>query len=199
MIYYSPTPSGLHSMLGQIMWFKRQAIRQKFDYRIVIDELIASKRNIGFQFIFKNLIHFTDKCVLKADMPPNVRTISLQEFHDLFIPEKTKEPEHFRNYMELFTDVKIEAKSWAQNYWHDQHIQLQMAKDGALDLMFPFYFCELKDLLKANESLLSKSDDSKPLVVLHMRLGDCLVIHREDLSQEFHHLFLGSLQRQRRV
>lgn len=133
MIYLSPTPSGLHSMLGQIMWFKRQAIRQQFYYRIVVDEFIASKRNIGLQVIFEELVHFTDKCVLKSELPSNVRTLSLQEFHDLFILQKTKEPDYFRSYIELFADVKIEAKSWAQNYWHDHHIQLQMAKNGALD------------------------------------------------------------------
>lgn len=111
MIYFAPTPSGLHSMLGQIMWFKRQAIRQQFDYRIVIDEFIASKRNIGFQVIFEKLIQFTDNCVLKAELPSNVRSLSLQEFHDLFAPQKTKESEYLTNHVELFADVKIEAGS----------------------------------------------------------------------------------------
>lgn len=122
MIYFSPTPSGLHSMLGQIMWFKRQAIKQQFDYRIVIDEFFASKRNIGFQVIFEKLVCFTSKCVLKADMPPDVRTISLQEFHDLFTFQETKEPEYFSKYIELFVDIKLEAKGSAQSYWHDHHI-----------------------------------------------------------------------------
>lgn len=43
--------------------------------------------------------------------------------------------------------------------------------------------------MKVNESLISKNDDQRPLAVLHMRLGDCLVIHREDFSQQFHYLF----------
>ena len=189
MIYFAPTPSGLHSMLGQMMWFKRHATRQQFDYRIIIDELVTSKRNIGFQVIFEKLVQFTDKCVLKADVPSNIRTLSLQQFHDLFTHQKTNKSEHFANCIELFSDVKIEAKSWGQNYWHDHHIQLQMARNGAIDSIFPFYFCGLEDLLKVNDSLTSKDDNEKPLAVVHMRLGDCLAIHREDFSQQFHHLF----------
>ena len=119
MIYFEPSPSGLRSMLGQIMWFKRQAIRWQLDYRIVIDALVEEKRGIGFKIVFEKLLRFTNKCVLKKDLPSNIICLSLQEFHNLFPSSSRHDGKNIPNYIGLFADIKIDANHLSQDYWHD--------------------------------------------------------------------------------
>ncbi len=177
MIFFRPSDSGLNSMLGQVMWFKRFCDGCGLDFDVAVD-LDASPRNRAEGALHRLFFDEAPRENLRRTFDDR---ISLREFFNSAISGAGVRPAR-----DILVDAGLKDGAGGGNVWTLHEFQLHCLRNGFLSDRFPYWAAPLdrwtrRGALAQAGGSESRDKAASSLCLIHSRIGDCCVLTRDRL------------------
>jgi hypothetical protein len=178
MIYFQPGDSGINSMLGQMMWFKRFVAGHNIDFDFAVD-LDHSPRNYVTTSIHNLLFGPRLRQNTNIDFD---ESIGLNAFFEQVRTGKFRL--NGRKLRILAGDIKNPAEP---GLWRSHAFQLHCLEKGFLADRYPYWVEDLSEFTRegelADSGRISAPGQQARLLFAHLRLGDSAVLSSAKVSE----------------
>lgn len=175
MIYFKPAYSGINSILGQAMWFKRFCDGHAVEFDLALD-LDDAKRNRITESVHSLLFGEGIRANLRRNF---TETIGIQTFFERVT----------RGTLSGTGDILVEAglaNPPDPGIWRFHAFQLHCLEQGLLSDTYPRWATGLQAWTRegrlAADTAAAAGDARPPVCLVHLRLGDCAVLTSEEAS-----------------
>ena len=174
-------------MLGQMMWFKRFCDGEglAFDFAVDFDSTHRNRSSVSVHRLL-----FSEQLRANLELRFTKRFL-LTEF---FAAVRTGAFSNSDGPM-LITAVDS-SNSGENNVWRMNAFQLHCLRKGYLSERFPYWGCSLENWTKHGAlwcETPSLRDESPERCLIHLRLGDCAVLYRDEQEPWLADLFEGEV------
>lgn len=163
-------------MLGQLMWFKRfcDGAQIEFDFAVDLDDGSRNRHQQDLHTLFFSE-QVRDNLSRSFDERINLRVFWERAVRGDISPSDA-----------ILVDSAIGDTPWANNAWHLHAFQLHCLRNGYLSDAFPYWAVPLDRWTQHGQ--LAQSENQRTIrgssnhCLIHVRIGDCAIIYKADLT-----------------